>query len=580
MRKGGYRWKEPAVVDEDQISFISNKFDVSPVLAGILIRRGYSEPEEIRQFLHLDISSSNDPFLMKDMDVAVERIVTAVEKGERVLIYGDYDVDGLTAAALLVRVLGYLGLPVHHHIPNRLSDGYGVSSEGINRAKKLGVTLIITVDCGIAAHEEIKLANSLGLDVIITDHHEPGQKRPDAVAVLNPKQPDCPYPDNELAGIGVAFKLSQGVFRGLKKDETYLHGFLDLVALGTIADVAPIIGENRLLVAKGLEVLQKAPSLAMAALLRTSGLMGKALTTSHIAFTLAPRINAVGRMGDSQNVVNFLTTDLPKEAAEMALVLEQENRKRQRIDSRVLIEAREKLAGFDPEKDFAIVLASRSWHQGVLGIVASRLVEQFYRPVVLITLDEDGVGKGSARSIQTFHLYDSLTSCRDLLLEFGGHQYAAGIRIKEENIEKFRQELNQKAKVSLTEPALVKELKIDADVTMDEVNIALYTDMQRLAPNGPANPRPLFLMRGLTVDGYPRTVGEGHLKMKIKSGDQSLDAIGFNLGEMAEDLSTNAGPVDMVFTLDKNTWQGVTGLQAKIKDLKINSANKNSRGSI
>jgi single-stranded-DNA-specific exonuclease len=580
MRRGGYRWTEPAVVDEDQISSISNSFDISPVLAGILIRRGYSEPEEIRQFLHLDISSSNDPFLMKDMDVAVKRIVTAVEKGERVLIYGDYDVDGLTSAALLVRVLGYLGLPVHHHIPNRLSDGYGVSSAGINHAKELGATLVITVDCGIAAHEEIRLANSFGLDVIVTDHHEPGQKRPDAVAVLNPKQTDCPYPDNELAGIGVAFKFCQGVFRRLQKDETYLHGYLDLVALGTIADVAPIIGENRLLVAKGLEVLQNDPSPALAALLRTSGLMGKVLTTSHVAFTLAPRINAVGRMGDSQNVVNFLTTDHPQEAAEMAMVLEQENRKRQRVDSRVLIEAREKLAEFDPERDFAIVLASRDWHQGVLGIVASRLVEQFYRPVVLLTLDEDGVGRGSARSIQSFHLYDSLTSCRDLLLEYGGHQYAAGIRIKEENIDKFRQKLNQQAKVNLTEPSFVKELTIDADVTMDEVNTDLYADMQLLAPNGPANPRPLLLMRGLTVDGYPRMVGEGHLKMKIKSGGRTIDAIGFNLGEMAEDLSTNAGPVDMVFTLDKNTWQGVTGLQAKIKDLKINSANKNSRGSI
>jgi len=580
MRKGGYRWKEPAVVDEDQRSFISISLDISPVLAGILIRRGYSEIEEIRNFLYPDITSSNDPFLMKDMDVAVERIVRAVENDERVLIYGDYDVDGLTAAALLEIVLRDLGLTVHHYIPNRLSEGYGVSLDGIRHAKENGAALIITVDCGIAAQNEVRLANSMGLDVIITDHHEPGQERPEAVAVLNPKQPDCTYPDKELAGIGVAFKLSQGVFRRLQKDEVRLHGLLDLVALGTIADVAPIVGENRLFVAKGLDVMQRNPSLALAALLRAAGLFGKELTTSHVAFTLAPRINAVGRMGDSQNVVNFLTTDSPQEAAEMAMVLEQENRKRQKIDSRVLIEARERMTGFDPEREWAIVLASHTWHQGVLGIVASRLVEQFHRPVVLLTIDEDGNGRGSARSIQPFHLYNALNSCRDLLEEFGGHQYAAGIKIKEENIDEFRRRLNLQAKEHLTAHLLIKELVIDADVTMDQVDTELYRAMKLLAPNGPANPRPLFLMRGLTVDGYPRTVGEGHLKLKVKSGSQTLDAIGFNLGEMIEDLSTNSGSLDMVFTLDKNTWQGVTSLQAKIKDLKIKSANTDSRRSV
>jgi single-stranded-DNA-specific exonuclease len=355
---------------------------------------------------------------------------------------------------------------------------------------------------------------------------------------------------------------------------------LDMVALGTIADVAPMIGENRVFVSVGLEVLQEHPSPALAALLRTSGLLGKDLTASHVAFSLAPRINAVGRMGASQKVVNFLTTELHEEAREMAMILEHENRKRQKVDSLVLLEAKEKLAKFNPEEEWAIVLESHHWHQGVLGIVASRLLEHFRRPVVLITLDEDGVGRGSARSIPSFDLYDALTACRDLLIEYGGHQYAAGVKIREENIDEFRRQLNAKARKTLTPPSLVKELIIDAEVTMDEVDVDLCREMKLTSPNGPANPKPLLLVRGLTVDGYPRTVGEGHLKIRVKSSGRILDAIGFNLGDLAGDLATSSSPLDMVFTIDENTWQGVTNLQAKIKDLKISNDYTNSGRSV
>ncbi len=569
MIRTEYRWSGPAEIDNELVSRLSKELEISPVLTGILIRRGYTDSKKMHDFLYPDLASTNDPFLMKDMKAAVERLETAVRNKEKIFIHGDYDVDGLTSVALLEKVLGNLGLPVCHYIPNRLSEGYGVSQEGIRQAHEDGAQLLITVDCGIVAHEEIKYANSLGLDVIVTDHHESGPEIPEAVAVINPKQRGCPYPDKELAGIGVAFKLCQALYRCLGEDETYLYSMLDMVALGTIADVAPITGENRVFVARGLEVLQDSPNKALAALLRSSGLYGKDITANHVAFSIAPRINAVGRMGDSQKVVSFLTTEQPREAGNMAMILEQENKKRQRIDSVVLQEAKRKLENFDPEEEWAIVLASEDWHQGVLGIVASRLVEQFRRPVVLISLDESGTGRGSARSVSSFHLYDALTACRDLLIEYGGHQYAAGLKINKDNIEDFRLQLNRLARSTITPLSLEKELVIDAEVSMAEVNSGLCRELKRTAPNGTANPKPLLLLRGLSVDGSPRTVGDGHLKVKFKSKHRTLDAIGFKLGDRAEELSTKSGLVDIVFTIGENTWQGTTVLQAKLKDLRI-----------
>ncbi|MFQ6104166.1 MAG: single-stranded-DNA-specific exonuclease RecJ [Candidatus Glassbacteria bacterium] len=576
MKQGIYRWIEPVRVDEKLRESLSKDLGISSVLTEILMRRGYVDARGIRDFIYPHQSSMNDPFLMRGMDAASDRLLKAVRGNEAVLIHGDYDVDGLTSVALLEKVLVRLGLRVHHYIPNRLSEGYGVSAEGIRRAKEVGAALIVTVDCGIVAYDEINLARSMNLDVIVTDHHEPGPVLPDAVAVLNPKQSDCPYPDKELAGIGVAFKLCQALYQNLGRDEEELNDLLDMVALGTIADVAPMVGENRVLVSRGLEVLHTNPNAALRALLRTSGLSGKHLTAGHVAFSLAPRINAVGRMGDSQEVVEFLTTDKPREAERMAAILEQENRKRQRIDSKVLVEAREKLADFNPDEEWAVVLTSHGWHQGVLGIVASRLVEQYYRPVVLVTLDEDGIGRGSARSIPSFHLYDALRACADHLIEYGGHQHAAGIKIRQEDVEEFRKQLNLQAKKALTPSSLQRELRIDAEVSMDEVNRDLYHEMKLTAPNGPSNPRPLLLMRGVKIDGYPRNVGEGHLKMKVRGKGRTLDAIGFGLGELAEELSLSNEPLDMVFSVEENTWKGITSLQAKVKDIRIGYADKNN----
>jgi single-stranded-DNA-specific exonuclease len=577
MRGEGYRWIPPSQVDEDRRRVLSERLGVSPLFAGILMGRGFSEIEAMQAYLSPDMRNTRDPFLMRDMEAAVGRILQALQRKEGVLVHGDYDVDGLTAVALLVKVLSGLGLSVAHYIPNRLSEGYGVSPEGLYFAKKAGASLVITVDCGIVANEETELARRLGLECIITDHHEAGPCIPGAVAVLDPKRPDCNYPDKELAGIGVAYKLCQALYRSLGREEEELERFLDMVALGTIADVAPLLGENRVFVAKGLEVMQKSPNLAVAALLRSAGLLGKRFSASHVAFTIAPRINAVGRMGASQGVVDFLVTESPKDASAMAAVLEQENKKRQRVDSQVLMEARQMLEGMDIAHEWTIVLSSRTWHPGVLGIVASRLVERFSRPIILITLDENGIGRGSARSIPSFHLHDALTSCKEYLIEYGGHQHAAGLKIKAENIEEFRVALNRHAHSVLTPLSLIREIRIDAEVSVEDFGDRLLAEIKRTAPNGPANPKPLFLLRGVGVDGYPRMVGEGHLRMSLKKKGKLIDAIGFNLGDMAGTITARSAPLDVVFSLDENTWQGKTRIQAKIKDLRITNAHEDHR---
>lgn len=577
MMGEAYRWIPPPRVDDAKKKSFSDELGVSPLLVGILLGRGLSDVRALREYLFPDMRHMRDPFLMRDMEAAVTRILRALEAKEGVLIHGDYDVDGLTAVALLVKVLTGLGLTVAHYIPNRLSEGYGVSTEGLSLAKKLGAGLVITVDCGIVACDEVDYARKLGLECIITDHHEPGPRIPDALAVLDPKRPDCSYPEKELAGIGVAYKLCQALFRALGREEGELEAYLDMVALGTIADVAPLRGENRVFVTKGLDVMQRTPNPAVAALLRSAGLFGKEFSATHIAFTLAPRINAVGRMGDSQRVVDFLVTESAREASEIAMVLEQENKRRQRVDSQVLLEARQLMESMDLEEHWTVVLASRTWHPGVLGIVASRLVEKYARPVVLITLDENGIGRGSARSIPSFNLHDALTACREYLIEYGGHQHAAGLKIKEGNLESFAKAMNRHAHAVLTPHSLVRELAIDAEVSAEEVDDRLLEEVKLTAPNGPANPKPLFLMRDVSVDGYPRMVGEGHLKMTLKKKGRMLDAIGFNLGDLASALAARNAPLDVVFTLDENTWQGRSRLQAKIKDLRIADAHTDRR---
>jgi single-stranded-DNA-specific exonuclease len=568
----GYRWILPTMVDSDLVGQFTRSFGISPLFAGILLRRGFLEPEAARAYLSPDMRNRRDPFLMKDMDLAVRRILDARGGGERILVYGDYDVDGLTSVALLVKVLTGLGFSVTHYIPNRLIEGYGVSPEGLSFAKEAGASLVITVDCGIVAHEEVEFARGLGLECIITDHHEPGPCTPAAIAVLDPKRAGSIYPDKELAGIGVAYKLCQALYQSLGRSEEELECFLDLVALGTIADVAPLVGENRVFVAKGLEVMRKSPNPAIAALLRSAGLFGKEFSATQIAFTLAPRINAVGRMGDSRGVVDFLVTACPREASEMAEVLEHENRRRQKVDSHVLMEARQMLEQMNMDEERAIVLSSHSWHPGVLGIVASRLVERYSRPVILITIDGNGIGRGSARSIPSFHLHEALTACRECLIEYGGHQYAAGLKIRQDNIEKFRRAINTYANSVLSPESLTREVSIDAEVGIDDIDGRLLREVKLMAPNGTANPKPLFLLRDAAVDGYPKAVGDGHLRICLKKQGKVLDAIAYNFGDMAGALAARSRPLDVVFTLDENTWQGTTRLQAKIRDLRTSDA--------
>ncbi len=548
-------------------SILARQLDVSQIVAQLLINRGIHTTEQGRLFLSSDLASLHQPFLFKDMDKAVKRIISAAKAGEKILVYGDYDADGLTATALLVKVFKNLGLDVSYYVPNRLADGYGVHLEVLQNARAAGTSLVITVDCGISALAEARWAKENGLDLIITDHHEPPLEVPPALALLNPKIPGCEYPFKELAGVGVALKLAQALLEAAGRGSAAWQQYLDLACLGTVADIVPLHGENRTLVKHGLGVLARTKNTGLVSLMAASGIRKEGLGPREVGFGLAPRLNAAGRVGNPDLALKLLLTDSAEEAEELAGILNKGNQERQGIESAVLEEALGLLEE-NPElsRSPVITLASENWHQGVIGIVASRLTERFYRPVFLLSLEGEG-GKGSARSIPGFNIHQALSCCQDYLLDFGGHEMAAGFSIKRSNIECFFEELKNYAERVIGDKKLTPLLDVDCFIDITQVSEELVNEITKLGPYGHANPYPLLACRKATLV-ESRGVGKGaaHLKLRLRKDAAVLDGIGFNLGAYAEVLAA-ADPVDIAFMPGMNEYNGRRSVQIVVKDI-------------
>ncbi len=562
------QWVVSEQPDRDEVNHLTSMLGVPKIVTRLLLNRGIKTIEEARRFFKPDWEDLYDPYLMQDMDRAVDRVVRALEKKERFFIYGDYDVDGITGVSLLTLFFREMGNDVFYYIPDRLREGYGLSKSGIQHAAKLGAELIISVDCGITACREVDFANQMGIDVIISDHHEPSNRLPKAVAILNPKRKNCSYPFKELAGVGVAFKLVEAVIRRLSLDEEIVRQYVDLVALGSAADIVPLIDENRLLVKKGLERINRLDRLGIRTLAESAGLGGKKIGTGQIVFILAPRINAVGRLGDAERAVRLMITDSEQQARNIANILESENRNRKDIDENTFKEALEMIeTEFDEQNDRAVVLMREGWHPGIIGIVASRIVEHLHRPTVMIAV-ENGVGKGSARSIANFDIYSALKTCESHLIDFGGHRYAAGLTIEVSQVEPFRKAFQEVASEKLTDEDLAKKLWIDEKIALSDISDKIIRLLNQFAPFGPKNMRPVFLSQNLQIVGNPKIVGKNHLKFMVRQNGDIFDAIGFNLGSLHYRLSPGEGNLDMIYVVEENYWNGKLKTQLRVKDLK------------
>jgi len=547
----------------------SRELEISPLTAQVLANRGINQIDQAYQFLHPSLSHLHSPFLMKDMDKAVDRVIQALSKQEQVLIYGDYDVDGVTSIAILILFFQSLQFPHRFYIPHRIERGYGLHPDIIGKFAQQGVKLIITADCGISDMDAVKKAQEMGVDVIITDHHEPTDALPDASAIINPKTMEDEYPGGELSGVGVAFKFAQAIYRRLGQDESELEDHLDLVALGTAADIVPLVRENRIFTKFGMAQIAKTTKPGLKSLIFVSGILGQKIGTGQVVFILAPRINAVGRLGDADLAIRLLTTRDESKAAEMARILDDENQRRKNIDETTLKEALDLIEqNVDLANDKAIVLASSGWHQGVIGIVASRLAERFHRPTIMIAIDQDE-GKGSARSIPGFHLYEALRECEEYLTQYGGHKYAAGISILPEKIQPFREKFKKVSDEKLSRDDLLPRLLIDSELELEQINPELVKVLDLFAPFGPQNMRPVFLTRNLKIWGEPHVVGNNHLRLRVKKAGPVFDCIGFGMGDMTKLLFMKGIRIDLAYVVDTNFWNDTYKIQLRIKDLRI-----------
>jgi single-stranded-DNA-specific exonuclease len=564
-----YRWVLDHHHDEEQIGNLAKELGIPKLLSRILLNRGICDFDEARTFFRPDLEKLHDPFLMKDMEKAVDRLNHALRKGEKILIFGDYDVDGVSGSSLLYLVLSSLvDSKVSYYIPDRISEGYGLSRKGIEEAIEQGISLIITIDCGVTAIDEIKYARENGIDVVVCDHHEPGEEFPDAVAILDPKRPDCNYPFKELAGVGVGFKYMQALYKHLDLQEAELDQYLDIVAIGSCADIVPLIDENRILVRHGLDHINYNPRWGIKALLETTGLDRKEVTVGLVVFVLAPRINAVGRMGDAKRAVQMLTANSLQEARGLAKELERENQLRRNVDENTLVEALEIVENkLDPENAFSFVLYKEGWHPGVIGIIASRILEKFYRPTIMISI-VDGIGKGSARSISGFNIYEAIKECSDYLLAFGGHKYAAGLTIEQSKIPDFVKKFNRVAREKINPEDLVPQMAIDSEANLSDFNQRFIRLLKLMGPFGPLNMRPVFMSRKLKVVGQPTVVGTNHLKLRVEQDGVAMNAIGFNLADIKEDVVKDKEFLDCTYVVEEFQWNGKKGIQLRLKDIK------------
>jgi len=547
---------------------LSKELNISPILAQLLINRGTKEVLGAGKFLKADLKDLRDPYIFQDMEKAVDKILRAANNNERILIYGDYDVDGITSVALLFSILREFTNNLYYYIPNRFQEGYGLNEEAIDIAFKNNFKLIITVDCGISSIHEIEKANNYGIDIIVIDHHQPQKDLPSAIAIINPKC-DKNYPFKELAGVGVSFKMAQALYLKLKKNQDDLWNLLDYVALGSIADSVPFIDENRILIKYGLKTLNQTKKEGLKALIMESGVNYGNLGTKEVNFALAPRINAAGRLGDSKLALELLLTDSKYKAKHLSRKLSEINKRRQEIGDNILREAREFASIQVKEEDNKVlVLASENWNQGVIGIIASRLVDEFNRPTIVIS-KKDGIAKGSGRSIKGFHLYNVLELCQDILINFGGHKLAAGITIESNKIPEFKSMINEISQNFIKKDDLHPELKVDAQILLSDINFGLIKDINILEPFGIGNPQPVFCSYKNIISDW-RLVGEKreHLKLKIKDGNRTLEGIGFKLSRTGNQIFSENKIVNLAFNIELNKWNGTENIQLNIKDIK------------
>jgi len=546
---------------------LSQGLGCSPFLARLLVRRGINSVSSASSFLHGSLSDLHSPQLLPDIDIACKRIRHAIDKGEKILIYGDYDVDGQTSIAILKDVLQGLGGDVSYYIPNRVEEGYGLKEEPIQEAKEKGVSLIITVDCGSTAVKESGICKDLGIDLIVTDHHEFRDEMPEALAFINAHRRDSDYPDKGLAGVGIAFKLAQALL-GVSIEDKRLYSYLDLVALGTIADIVPLQGESRLFAKEGLKVLTETERVGLIALKDVARVKGK-VRGYHVGFIFGPRLNAAGRISDAGLGVELLLSKNKSEAENMARLLDGYNRERQAIEKKIFSHAISKIdKEINLKEESVIVLSDRDWHPGVIGIVASKILDKFCRPAILISLNEN-LGRGSGRSFGGFHLFESLKKLQSRLVSFGGHRYAAGLNILPDEISHFTKEINSLARGSLKEEGAVPMLDVDAEISFKDIGEPLIGELALLPPYGSSNPRPLFISRDIEVVEKPRLVGGRHLKFLLKGGGRFISAIGFGLGDREDlDFLKKAGAkIDLAHLPEENDYLGIKSIELKIKDV-------------
>ena len=561
------RWLASPVADAQLVERLSAALSLPPVLCQLLVQRGYGDIDDARRFLRPRLEQLGDPYQLLGMSAAVDRLVRAIRSGETVLVHGDYDVDGMCSTALLTRALRQLGAVVVPFIPHRLTDGYDLTDAGVQAAIVAKARVVLTADCGTSALPAIAALNAAGIDVIVSDHHLPGGPLPVCAAILNPKQPGCPSPDKDFAAVGIAFKLALAVTRAMGASENYVFTLLDLVALATVADLAPLRGENRVLVKYGLKLMADTRNAGLRALIRAAGLDGKPLSAGRIGYILAPRLNAVGRLGNAMRGVELLLTDDQGEANEIARELEELNQRRQSLDRTTLDEAMRIVDTIDLDEQYGLIIAKQGWHAGVIGIVASRIVEQVSRPVVMVALDGD-IGKGSGRSISAFDLHAGLSACREHLVRFGGHRAAAGITVQTELVPALQDRFNTIARDRLTADDLVPEQRIDLEVCQADITDELEKLLQYFEPHGLGNPTPTLALRGARIDSAPKRIGSTDgVRCAVSTDRGAIATIGWRLGERAK-LLDPAIPVDLAFKLDRDDYRGADRLQLNLVDVR------------
>ena len=567
-----YKWyiqpPDEALIAESKE--LARQLHISDISARLLIRRGIHSVEEAKSYVHPSLGELNDSFLMRDMDKAVERLELALRRNERILIYGDYDVDGTTAVALVYKTLSLVTNNLDFYIPDRYTEGYGISFRGIDYAEEQKCSLIIALDCGIKSIDKVEYATAKGIDFIICDHHTPGETIPAAVAVLNMKRHDCPYPYKELSGCGVGFKFMQAFARRNGLTEQQLKDVLPLLAMSIASDIVPITGENRILAYYGLQQINTNPSIGLRSLMKVAGITDRKLTITDLVFKIGPRINACGRMHSGKEAVQLLLSNNEAEADMIADSVDQSNQERKDQDSLTTDEALELLKA-DPDNDskYSTVVYAPHWHKGVVGIAASRLIESYYRPTIVLTRGDDGIISGSARSVAGFDIYSAIDSCRDLLTNFGGHMYAAGLSMRESDLPEFKTRFEKYVSEHITEEQKQPLIPIEEEIAFSDIDKTFFALLRHLEPFGPGNPRPVFLTRNVINNRYTKRVGKmgEHLRLDVTDRTAAITGIAFGKGDFALHMQ-NGNAVDVCYELDENTFNGVTSIQMMVQDIK------------